>query len=125
MPMSARPKAKVRAKVRMEARDGPKAVERIGTKAAADKIMGTAAKDGATRVGEKEMEAKESPDSLKGKVREKARERRACMNLIMRRETIGIGGAQIGHRRIIADRVSIHWPLETAESLHGCVDFVH
>ena len=115
---------KVRAKVRMEARDAPKAAERIGTKAAAENISGKAAKDGATRVGENEMEAKEeSRDSQKGKVREKARERKAFMCLSMHREMIGIGGVQTGHRRITAD--SIHWPLETAMSLHGCVDFVY
>ena len=124
--MNAQPKAKVRAKVRMEARDGPKAAEKIGTKAAAEHILGKAAEDGATKVGEKETEVKASRNSSKGKVKGKARERRAFMSSIIHREIIGIGGAQIGHRRITADRVvSIHWPLETAMSLHGCVDFVH
>ena len=57
--MSVRPRARAKAKVRMEARDGPKAAEKIGTKAAAEQMLGKEAKDGAARVGEKEMEAKE------------------------------------------------------------------
>ena len=120
--MSVRARArKNMAKVRMEARDGAKAKE-IGAKAAAEHILAKVAKVGAAKVGEKETEATESRERLKGKVREKVRERRALMSLIM--PEIGSGGARIGHRRIIADRVSIDWPLGTSESLHGSVDFV-
>ena len=57
--MSARPKAKVRAKARMEVRGGQKEAERTGTKAAAEKILGKEVKDGEAKVGEKETEAKE------------------------------------------------------------------
>ena len=49
--MSARPKAKVKEKVRTAVRDGPRAAENIGTKAAAEKIMGKEAKDGEAKVG--------------------------------------------------------------------------
>ena len=65
------------AKVTMEARDGAKAKE-IGTKAAAENdMLAKVAKVWAAKVGEKETEAKESRERLKGKVREKVRERRA------------------------------------------------
>ena len=110
------------AKVRMEVKDEAKA-EEIGVKVAEKDMLAQLATVGAAKVREKETEAKGSRERLNGKARETVRERRARASSTV--PMVGVGGArQIGQRRIIADRVSIHSPLESAESLRGCVGFV-
>ena len=75
--MSVRVRVRERAYVRMEIRDGVKAAANIGATAAAEHMLAKVAKVWAAKAGEKETEAKESLERVKGKAREKVRERRA------------------------------------------------